>query len=164
MKTSSDRGFVAGAILVVLGILLLGSQWLEFPDGAIVGSIGLVFLVAYALTRRYGLLVPGMLLIGIGVGTALQDYGYDPQGGAALLGAGVGFIAIYVVDLFVRGPAHWWPTIPGTILAIIGGTLMAQGTAAAAQVAQLWPLALVAAGVVMLVGVWTTRAKERPTI
>lgn len=164
MKTLNDRGFVAGAILVVLGILLLGAQWFEFSDGAVIASIGVALLAAYAFTRRYGFLIPGMLLVGIGAGTALQDYGYDPRGGGALLGSGLAFIAIYLVDLYVRGPAHWWPTIPGTILAIIGGTLMAQGTAAAGQIAQLWPIALVAAGVLMLVGVWTTRAKERPTI
>lgn len=150
MKTPSDRGLTAGVLLVIIGLLLLAANWFQVTGAAALGALSVVFLAAYIGTRHYGFLIPGMILGGLAVGVGFQEAGYDPQGGIVVLGLAAGFIGIYVVDAVVRGPALWWPLIPGGILGVVGTTQLAEGTAAAAQVARLWPLALVLAGVVLL--------------
>jgi hypothetical protein len=152
MNALLDRRSTAGLILVVLGLMLLAAQWFDFTGAAVLGVLSVFFLVVYASTRAYGFLVPGMILGGLAIGVGLQDYGYDPNGGVVVLSLGFGFIAIYLIDVFVRNRARWWPLIPGGILSVVGATQLAQGTAAAETVARLWPLGLVAAGILVLIG------------
>ena len=151
MNALADRRSTAGIVLVVLGLLFLGAQWFDVTGAVVLGAVSLFFVVIYATTRAYGFLVPGMILGGLAVGVGLQEYGYDPSGGVVVLGLGAGFIAIYVVNVFVHTPASWWPLIPGGILSVVGVTQVAEGTAAAETVARLWPLGLVAAGAVILI-------------
>ena len=151
MKSQTDRGLTAGIVLVVIGLLLLGANWFQLTGAVALGAISAVFLVMYANTRQYGFLVPGMILGGLAAGVAVQDAGYDSQGGFVVVGLACGFIGIYIVDLIVRGPALWWPLVPGGILGIVGITQVTEGTAAEAEIARYWPLALVAAGIVLLV-------------
>jgi len=152
MRSPTDRGLTAGILLVVIGLLLLGANWFQATGAVALGALAAAFLVAYAGSRRYGLLIPGMILGGLAIGVGLQEAGYDgTDGGFVVLGLAAGFIGIYVVDAMVRGPAAWWPLIPGGILGVVGAIQVAEGTAAAAQIARLWPVALIAAGVVLLV-------------
>jgi hypothetical protein len=152
MKTAYDRRTIAGAILVAIGLAFLATEWFALGDAFVIGSIAAVFVVAYALTRRYGFLVPGMILAGAAVGTGLQDYGYDPSGGLVAIAIGAGFLAIYLVDAAARDASRWWPLIPGTILMLFGLSEVTEGTAAARLIEQLWPLVLILAGVGVLFG------------
>lgn len=161
MKTTYDRGTIAGAILVATGLAFLATEWFALGDSFVIGSIAAVFVVAYALTRRYGFLVPGMILAGAAVGTGLQDYGYDPSGGFVAVAIGAGFLAIFLVDAAVRGASRWWPLVPGTILTLFGLAEVTEGTAAARLIEQAWPLVLILAGVGLLVG--ASRRSGAPT-
>jgi hypothetical protein len=104
-----------------------------------------------------------MILGGLAVGVGLQEYGYDPNGGVVVLGLGLGFVAIYLIDVLVQNTARWWPLIPGGILSVVGATQLAEGTAAAQTLARLWPLGLVAAGVLVLVGSSLRPRTSEPT-
>lgn len=150
MNAVIDRRSTAGLILVVIGLMLLAAQWFNFTGAAVLGVLSAFFLVMYATSRKYGLLIPGMILGGLAVGVGLQEYGYDPSGGIVVLGLGAGFVAVYLVDVLVQSGARWWPLIPGGILSVVGATQLAEGTAAADTIARLWPLGLVAAGVLVL--------------
>lgn len=157
------RPFVAGAILITMGLLLFAAQYVNLEGAAVLGGIAAVFLALYAGTRAYGFLIPGMILAGLAVGTGLQDAGYDERGAAPVMGLGAAFLGIYVVNALVtHGPTRWWPLIPGGILTLIGTTLFVGGDEAVAAMWQFWPLVLVVAGHLVLIAPRTSR--EAPKI
>lgn len=141
---------VPGALLIAIGLFLLVVQQFDFGGEVVVALIGAAFLVAYALTRQYALLVPGGIMTGLGIGVIVEVRG--PGGGsAAVLGLGLGFVAIYVIDRLIRNEAwegNWWPLIPGSILTLIGLSLLSQTRWVWAFIGKWWPLALV------LIGLW----------
>lgn len=120
-------GLVGGLILVMLGIGLLVIQFTSFDASIIVLFLGIAFLVGAIATRAYGLVVPGCILSGLGVGLFLEQL--VGQGALQLqepvaIGLGLGFIAIWVFDQFftrtVPREGRWWPLIPGGILLAVG--------------------------------------------
>ena len=99
---------------------LFAVQLLNLDGDVIVLVIGLVFAIAFAATRRYGLLIPAGIMTGLGTGILLEDFGV--MGEPVVLGLGLGFLAIYAADFLTSGasaPGRWWPLIPGAILTII---------------------------------------------
>ncbi len=152
MNATYDRRSTPGVLLIAIGLVLLIAQWFDVTGAAALGSIAGVLLVMYVSTRRYGFLIPGMILGGLAVGVGFQGSGYDPEGGIVVAGLGAGFLAIFVVDSFVAGAERWWPLVPGALLVLVGATQIAEGAGAAAEIAKLWPLGLVLAGLVVLLG------------
>ena len=148
---------IPGLILIVLGIVFLLMQYFEFGPGLFLTLLGLVFLVPYALTRSYGLLIPGCILAGLGVGLIFER-GFSTNI-TVPIGLGLGFIAIYVVQLVVGRWSHWWPLIPGCILVLVG---LAEGVPQAATLLEKgWPLVLIAIGLAILAGqFWNRKAIE----
>ncbi len=144
---------IPGLILIVLGIAFLLMQYFEFGPGLFLVLLGLVFLVPYVLTRSYGLLIPGCILVGIGIGLVFER-GFRTEI-TVPLGLGLGFIAIYVVQLIVARGSHWWPLIPGGILVLTG---IAEGAPQAAMLLEKgWPLVLIAIGLAILVGTFIAK-------
>ncbi len=144
-------GWLPGVILIVVGVTLFAIQLLHFDADVIVLVIGLVFAIAYAGTRRYGLLVPAGILTGLGAGILLEDFGV--MGEPVVLGLGLGFLAIYGGDLLTSGaraPGRWWPLIPGAILTVIAGAESTFGAEGARVIQQGWPILLIAVGAWLL--------------
>lgn len=140
---------IPGLILIALGITLLLGQYLDSVPGVFLTLLGLVFLIPYALTRIYALLVPGCLLAGIGIGLLFDRPPLSTEV-AVPIGLGLGFIAIFVVQLIVARAVHWWPLVPGGILVLVG---VAQGIPQAQTLLEKgWPLLLVFIGLVILAG------------
>ncbi len=140
-------GWLPGVILIVIGVTLFAIRWLRLDADVIVLVIGLVFAGAYAATRRYGLLIPAGILTGLGAGILLEDFGVTPE--AVVLGLGLGFLAIYGVDLIARRSrerARWWPLIPGAILTVIAGAGGAFGDEGGRAIQQGWPVVLIVIG------------------
>ncbi len=139
---------IPGLILIVLGIALLLMQFFRFGPGQFLLLLGLVFLIPYVLTRSYGLLIPGCILAGIGLGLIFETS--EQTAVTVLIGLGLGFIAIFVIQSLVAGRSHWWPLVPGTLLVLAGlaeslpqaQTLMEKG----------WPLLLILIGLAILAG------------
>jgi hypothetical protein len=152
---------VFAVILIVVGIAGLASRvWQPTADmgGWIVALIGLGFLGAFAYTRLYGYLVPGSIMTGLGIGiVASQSLTWttsEGEGGAVVLGLGVGFIGIWAIGTLVHiAQHHWWPLIPGGILAAVGTALLIGGGAIKAL--DYWGVILVAIGVVVIIRAWT---------
>lgn len=164
MNALTDRRTLPGVILVVIGLLLLSAQWFEIAGFGVLGAIAVVFLASYVATRTYGLLIPGMILAGLALGVGLQESGYDTKGGLVVVGLACGFFGIYVVDVMLAGHAvRWWPLIPGGILAVVGGSEVSRGTAAADAIARFWPIVLVIAGVLILFNSVRTSAGRSST-
>ena len=148
--TTPTRSLWPGIFLIGLGVMLLLGQWFTFSGGVVLGVIALFFFGMYAATRGYGFLIPGFILAGLAGGVALEEGNVETNGGAVVLGLALGFLAIYVANVVLARPAHWWPLVPGTILGTVGGSLIIGGTEAGTLLAQLWPIALIALGVVLI--------------
>jgi hypothetical protein len=107
---SNRGGIVGGLILILLGLGFLVQQ--AFPDyfsgWLFLVGLALIFLVAYIATRQYGYLIPGCILMGLGIplavvqiqtsqmGWYVSSLSLD-EGGLVVLGLGLGFVAIYVI-------------------------------------------------------------------
>jgi hypothetical protein len=152
-------GWVGGLVLILLGVIFLIQQINPDLIGGWIFLIGLalVFLVAYVMTRQYGFLIPGCILLGLGIPVALmeQDIVSDPtgQGGLVVFGLGLGFVAIWLVDMLVaRGrPGAFWPLIPGVILFLVGISILAENEQWLTDIGQWWPLVLIIIGVWILI-------------
>ncbi len=124
------KGLAGGAVLILLGVALLigpltGWQftWLALP------TLAVIFLAWGLIMRSFGLLIPGGILAGIALGTALMQArpglldGPD-NGGIFLLCFAAGWGLITLLSPLTEGGFRWWPLIPGGIMAVIGTALM----------------------------------------
>jgi hypothetical protein len=144
-------GWLPGVILIAVGLTLFAVQLLNLDGDVIVLVIGLVFTIAFAATRRYGMLIPAGILTGLGTGILLENFGV--MGEPVVLGLGLGFLAIYAADVLASGaraPGRWWPLIPGAILTIIAAAESTFGEEGARLVTQGWPVLLIVAGAWLL--------------
>ena len=144
-------GWLPGVILIAVGMTLFAVQLLHLDADVIVLVIGLVFAIAFAGARRYGLLVAAGILTGLGLGIVLEDA--RVQGEPVVLGIGLGFLAIYAADFLTSGaraPGRWWPLIPGAILTVIAAAESTFGPEGARLVELGWPIVLIAAGAWLL--------------
>lgn len=138
---------IVGLLLVLLGATLLVVTTTGIGGEVIVLVLGAGFLVAYAVTRAYGLLIPGAILAGLGAGILVSTGGV--AGDWPALGLGVGFLAIAVLDRFLapRRPGWWWPLIPGGIITVAASTQLAGVTTAGRYVG---PIAVIVIGLLLL--------------
>lgn len=156
MILSQERGrVIAGAVLILLGIAFFVMNFVEGLGQAVVlFGIGALLVAAYFYTRTYGFLIPGCILIGLGLGQ-LGETGLVSFTGFGSLALGVGFIAIYLIDWLYRGSTYWWPLIPGGILVV--SSLVSVSQTVQVLVSRGWPLILVIIGLLILAGAlrWT---------
>jgi len=148
-----------GAVLVVVGAVLLAYR---FSDTLAAGNaplvIGLGFVTWWAMGGGFGLMVPGGVLSGIGVGLILEEAGF--YGDAVPFGLGLGFLAIYLLDAVRRREwSRWWPLVPGVVLVVVG--LFGDTSAWESLGGFGWPLILIAVGVVVLVVALSRRGTRR---
>jgi hypothetical protein len=117
----SRRSQVAtGAALVVIGLVALALQYFEGPGRAVVLLIaGGSFIATYLYTDIYGLLIPGGILSGLGLGI-LGEWCEISVRDPNAIGLGIGFASIYAIERAYRHRAHWWPLVPGVILIVSG--------------------------------------------
>ena len=136
---------LAGVLLVALGVTQLVISLTGTGVEIAVALGGVAFLAAYLATRAYGLLVPGGVLTGVGVGLVLVARG---QSLAVLeLGLAAGFLVIPFLQLVTGAPRErgWvWPLLPAGILGALGAATLID----ARLVALGLPGLLVLAGIV----------------
>ena len=148
-----------GAILIILGIGLIALQYVEgFGDAMILFLIGGLFVAGYFYRRSYGLLIPGCILLGIGLGKVGEST-LMAFGGFEQLGLGVGFVAIYVIDLVYSGSSSWWPLIPGLILIVTG---LSEGSEDFGHLVSVgWPIIFVFFGLLLLAGAFGLTGRKK---
>lgn len=158
-KAPSRRGgpWVAGVILICVGLFLLLAQYAKLEEAGqyFLPALGVAFLAWGAATRNVGLLIPGGILGGIGVGAMLIEgpfahLGDEAKGGIFLLSFGLGWGLITLLSAIFTPKAHWWPLIPGGVMVVVGGALLVSGVAPGvlAVLGNIWPIILI------LVGLW----------
>ena len=109
---------VAAVILLLVGVSALAAPHLPFhAREAVLLLMGLGFIVWAALSRCAGLLVPGGILTGLGIGVLLRPlYG----NGIFLLSMAVGFLLISLLQGLLFRRWVWWTLWPAAGLAIAG--------------------------------------------
>jgi hypothetical protein len=148
------RDWIAGTMLVVAGLFILGNRL--FPDLLPVMPliVGLLFLALFFLTRSAASAVVGSVLVGVGIGVLVVK-GSDPDVGTGgfLISLAGGFFLAWILGLmFAIRSLRWWPLVPGFVLLALGAIVtsghMGQDVINAA--ADWWPVLLVLMGVFLL--------------
>ncbi len=159
MDTRNKRGgLVAGLILIVIGAALLVQQYITFM-GLVPMLLGAGFLISGILTRKKGLIIPGGIVGGVGLAITvveqhLFNLGQPAEGGLFLLVFSTGWFAITLFTALFTSRTEWWALIPGGVMALVG-SLVIMGDAgewALKLLGQFWPLALILAGALILIG------------
>ena len=120
MTTQKVGRSTAGAILITVGLVLFAFQFMQgLGPELLFFSLSAAFLAGYLWTRSYGLLIPGGILLGVGL-SVLGSESRSVLGDLGVIGLGIGFILIYLVARLVEGRSHWWPLIPGAALILPG--------------------------------------------
>lgn len=147
---------VGGLLLITFGILALVAQFVDLPDFSgmlVLPAIAALFIVAGIAGRQIGFFIPGGIIAGIGLGAILTEgplanAGGDAEGGVFLLSMAAGWALITLLSALFTGKTHWWPLIPGGIMALIGGGLLLGGAFVAVLelLGKLWPVILILVG------------------
>jgi len=104
------------------------------------------------------LLIPGCILLGIGLGKVGEST-LMAFGGFEQLGLGVGFVAIYVIDLVYTGSSSWWPLIPGLVLIVAG---LSEGSEDFGRLVSVgWPIIFVLVGLLLLAGAFGLTGRKK---
>ena len=144
----------SGIGLVILGMIFLVSQYVDFDGFLVLPALGIGFIGWSILSRNKGLMIPGGILSGIALGAILSDSVLatrlegDADGGLFMLGFAAGWFAITILTLLFFGDFQWWPMIPGGIMALIGIGIFTDGVLLEmiGSVGRLWPIILIVIG------------------
>jgi len=131
MKKFNRRFLISltgGILLLVVGVLLLLSNLgiitlnLESVIGPLMAGGGLIFLVVFITnTDEWWALIPGFILIGVGINIFMGPWLGENEGrvaGAIFLGSvGLPFLLIYISN-----HRHWWALLPGGVLLTLAVT------------------------------------------
>jgi hypothetical protein len=158
------NGWIGGLLLIGIGVLFLLNQFFDMPgleNLAIffVLGLGIFFLAWGVIAREAGLMIPGGILTGIGLGIALVagPFQFDDgnlSGGVFMGAFALGWVLITLFTALFTDETHWWPLIPAAVFALISGALLIQGpfVVALEWLGKLWPLALIIGGIAVLFG------------
>lgn len=144
-------------ILLGLGAFFLFLKVFSLGGALTLLALGGLYTALSVGTKARGFLVPGGILLGLGVGTtaaAILERLTDGFGAASVVaGLGLGFWFIYAFDRMRHplSPAFAWARVPGTVLLALGGflgILSALGLAlrVVGFALNFWPLLLIAGG------------------
>lgn len=158
-RTGPRDRVVLAVILIAVGVggfVLQAVEGTPNVGGWVVTIIGLAFLGVFAYSRQYGFLIPGAIMAGLGIGILVSEsltMADEPGAGAIVLGLGLGFVAIWAIGGIVRVAGHhFWPLIPGGILALVGIALLVGDEAV--QLLDYWPFVLIGLGILVLGRAW----------
>ncbi|MEX1020940.1 MAG: hypothetical protein WDZ49_14855 [Litorilinea sp.] len=159
-------GFFWGAMMILIGIVVLGSQWFDLDE--FWGQFGLYFMPLLGLVfigwgiynREPGFLIPGGVVSGIGAGILVTTGTWQGEpgvdtGGLFLICMALGFVSITVMTAIFTDETQWWGLIPGGIIGLVGLTTLYGGVfeLTLVTIAQLWPVALIAGGIYVIYSV-----------
>lgn len=148
----------SAAGLGAVGVCFLNSSH-RIVDFAlyIAAGLGIAFLIWGTLTRLFGLIIPGSILIGVGPGIymAWGDLGRPnglAQTGIMLVWFSLGWALITIFSRVIHEGFVWWPLIPGGILAMVGCGLYIGGnpSGAASFISNTGAIGLIIFGIYLM--------------
>lgn len=154
-----DRRLVAGVVLIAFGVLTLLATLIDSRvlGLSILPMIGVLFIIWGLTARLPGLMIPGGILTGLGLGILLNDLAFsaaagEMRGGIIVLGLGFGFLMILPLTWVISSERHWWALIPGGILSLVGIALLIGGGAleTLTWLGRLWPVVPIVVGIILI--------------
>ncbi len=151
------RGFPwLGVLLVLVGIALLVGY---FVPGLSAGTLVLLaiataFLAAWLIGGAWLAMVPGLLVLGLGVAELIEDMALlGPTGedvpGLASTSLAVAFLAIWLIG-HARGRRSMWPLWGAGIFGLIGVAQLSGRLVGIPSLGFLWPVLIIGAGILLL--------------
>ena len=159
MSAPDRRGLNIGVVLVGLGLFFLLRRELHLSGpGPILLVIGAILFTLAALRNFRGPVVPAGVLLGLGAGFLLRDPldPWMPSWATILLGLGGGLLLAAGIDRKAGRERHPSTLAPGIVLvSIAAAAALATNFRVPENVIEavwrMWPWALVAAGVILVV-------------
>lgn len=157
--TDTRHRILGGVALILIGGILMAGRLLDSTGLGylVLPTLGVLFLGWGILTRTAGLLIPGGVMGGIGLGVLLLAGPFagragDTEGAVFMLSFALGWGLITLLSALFTDETQWWALIPGGIMAAIGGALLFGGFALTLLefAGTVWPVVLVLAGLWVL--------------
>lgn len=166
MNIGDRRGLNLGVAMVAVGVYFILYRSLHFRGpGPILLLVGAVLLALSALRGFRGPVVPAGVLLGLGAGFLLRDplQRWMPHWASLLLGVGSGLLLAGGLGRMTGQEKRAAPIVPGIVLiAIALVTALSQNFDIPESLYdaawRLWPFALVAAGVILVLRARKTRS------
>jgi hypothetical protein len=143
-----------GILLVLVGVGLLIQY---FVPGVSAGTIvllalGIVLLASWLISRSRWAVVPGLLILALGVAGLLREVGHFDGVGVTPLALAVAFALIWLLDL-MRGVRSTWPLWGVAIFGLIGLVQVSSriDLPQVAGLGALWPVLIIVVGVLLLI-------------
>jgi hypothetical protein len=121
---------VGGLVLVAIGLVIIASWAIPgFGQYALL-AVGIVCLVAFALTREYGYAVATGITGGLGVGVVLSSMASDPYDGVIFMASfAAGFLAVWLLGFGAKPrETNLWPLIPAVLFGAIAITIVTESS------------------------------------
>lgn len=165
-KKSNEKqnDLFGGVLLVGLGLLFFINQFFTFELGFLfLPALALIFLLWGIVSRNPGLMIPGGIIAGIGLGALAVESPManlvEDDGGLFMLFFASGWVLITLFTAVFTEETHWWPLIPAAIMALIGLAITFGGLMMTILtiVSKGWPLILIVIGIYILL-----KARQTP--
>jgi hypothetical protein len=103
--------------------------------------------------NRWWAIIPGGVLLTLGITSALDEISGMETGGFFFLGLGLTFLLVAILP---GGGGRSWAFIPGAILLIFGAVL---GTSAVGLLGYVWPAVLIVLGLYFVIRFFRNQAE-----
>jgi hypothetical protein len=145
-----------GVLLVLIGIALLLQYFVPGIEAGtlILIAVGFAFLTGWVLAGSWAAVVPGVLILSLGVAELIEDLALLGQPGEDVPGLAsaalaVGFALIWLLG-YVRGRPSAWPLWGLAIFGLIGFAQLSGRIAGIPELGALWPILIIAIGILLL--------------
>ncbi len=129
--TTKNYRLIGGVALLSMGLVILLDRYLKTGWLALIilPSVGLFFLLNGIRARSLGLIVPGGILSGLGIGafitlSAFVKPSWQNRIGMALLAFALGWGVITLAAAYSTNRLILWPLVPGGIIGSIGACFL----------------------------------------
>lgn len=129
MASNTRSRLVPAIILVALGVLVISIQFFPMGAGLELAALGLTLLLGYYMwARMLRLIVPGLLLVGVGAAMALEQTPPFRTSFEPLLFLFLGIPFVLVRTLHTGQAESWrarnWPILPALIFGVLAIALL----------------------------------------
>ncbi len=149
--------FPAAALGGMGGASLLPKAFSGWGGGIFLGTLSLGFFIVYLIHRvNWWAVIPGGVLLTLaGVTTLTEFEAFNAVNTGSIFFIGLGFTFLLVALLPNPQGETRWAYIPAIVLILMGGLLSTPATAG--LVGYVWPVALILAGLLVIVGFFRNR-------